>query len=66
MNYSACLPLNSGTVELALKLALKHSLGGRDALILASYALSKQVKTFVTTDESILSVKEVLIGKKLL
>ncbi|MCL5068398.1 MAG: hypothetical protein M1368_08625 [Thaumarchaeota archaeon] len=58
--------MNSGTVELALKLALKHSLGGRDALILASYALSKQVKTFVTTDESILSVKEVLIGKKLL
>ena len=65
MNYSACLPLNSGTVELGLKLALKHSLGVRDTLILASYSPSKQVKTFVTMDESILYVREVLIGKKI-
>jgi predicted nucleic acid-binding protein len=66
MNFSLCLALNTTTVELALKLALKHSLGGRDALILASYALSKQVKRFVTMDESLLAVKRIRVGRKIL
>ncbi len=66
MNFSLCLTMNSGTAELGLKLALKHSLGGRDALILASHAFSKQVNKFVTMDGSLLSVKRIQIGRKML
>jgi predicted nucleic acid-binding protein len=64
MDYSLCLPMDSATVQLGLKLALEHSLGGRDALILASYGLSKQVKEFVTLDGSLLSVQRIRIGRK--
>lgn len=64
MSLALCLPVNSTTVEYALRLALKHSLGGRDALILASYLLSREVETFVTMDKSLLSLKEVKLGKK--
>jgi len=62
MNSSLCLPTNSSTVSLGLKLALKHHLGGRDALIIASYISSKQVNKFVTLDQSLLSLKHVLEG----
>jgi len=64
MDYSLCIPMDSATVQLGLKLALKHSLGGRDALILASYGLSKQVKQFVTLDGALLSVKRIQIGRR--
>lgn len=66
MSFSLCLPMNSVTVELGLKLAIKYSLGGRDALILASYALSKQVSKLVTMDGALLSVERVHIGRKTL
>jgi len=58
--------MNSATVEFGLRLALEHSLGGRDALILASYALSKQVNEFVTFDESLLSIGRIQVGRKTL
>ena len=54
------------TVERGLKLALNYSLGGRDALILASYLLSKDVRAFVTMGKSLLSLKEIRFGKKML
>ena len=58
--------MNSATVEFGLKLALEYSLGGRDALILASYALSKQVRRVVTFDESLLSLRRIQVGRKTL
>lgn len=66
MEMALCLPISSATVELGPRHVLKHSLGGRDALILASYLLSKEVKTFVTMDKSLLSLKKLKLGKKLL
>lgn len=66
MGLALCLPVNSATVEQGLRLALRNSLGGRDALILASYLLSREVKTFVTMDKSLLSLKEVKLGKRFL
>lgn len=66
MDLATCLPIGSAVVERGLKLALKHSLGGRDALILASYLSSEGVRDFVTMDKSLLSLKEVRIGKRVL
>ncbi len=66
LDLALCLPIDAVTVECGLKLALKHSLGGRDALILASYLLSKEVRALVTMDKSLLSLKEVRMGKKML
>ena len=66
MNLALCLPTNSVTVERGLRLALKYSLGERDALILASYLSSKDVSAFVTMDRSLLSLKEIGFGKKML
>jgi predicted nucleic acid-binding protein len=66
MNFALCLSMNSDTVDLGLKLAIRHSLGGRDALILASYMLSKQINKFVTLDGSLFSVRRIEIGKKAL
>lgn len=59
-----CLPISAGTVEVALRLALRHTLGGRDALILASYLLSREVDTLVTMDNALLGLREVRLGKK--
>ncbi len=56
--------MDSTTVEHGLRLALKHSLGGRDAFILSSYLLAREVETFVTMDKSLLSLKVVKHGKK--
>ena len=64
MSLTLCLPINSATVELGLELALEHHLGGRDALILASYANSDQVNSLVTFDESLQSVKHVRVGRR--
>jgi predicted nucleic acid-binding protein len=61
---SLCLALDSQTVEFGLTPALKYSLGGRDALILASYALAKQVRRVVTMDNSLLAVGELEMGRK--
>lgn len=66
MDLTTCLPIGPAVVERGLKLALKHSLGGRDGLILASYLSSTGVKGFVTMDKSLLSLKEVRLGKRVL
>jgi len=66
MNLALCLPTNSATVERGLRLALKYSLGGRDALILATYLSSKDVSAFVTMDRSLLSLRQIGFGKKML
>ncbi len=66
MNFALCLSVGSETVRQGLRLALEHQLGGRDALILASYLLSGRVRRFVTMDESLLSIKEVKLGRKVL
>lgn len=39
MKLALCLSITAGTAELGIKLALQHGLGGRDALILASYLM---------------------------
>jgi predicted nucleic acid-binding protein len=64
MAVSLCLPINSDTVELGLKFALEHHLGGRDALILASYASSVQVDTFVTFDRILFDIKQLSFGRR--
>lgn len=61
-----CLPIEVMTVRRGLRLAARHSLGGRDALILASYLLSAKVGTFVTFDNSLLALKEVKTGTRTL
>lgn len=66
MDSSVCLAIDSSTVELGLKLGQELSLGGRDALILASYASSKQVNKFVTFDQTLLSIKQVKFGRKMM
>lgn len=66
MHFSLCLPITAATVEVGLRIALKHSLGGRDALILATYLLSRDVKTLVTMDKVLLALGEVRLGKKVL
>lgn len=66
MEFSYCLQIDSATVKLGLKLGLQLSLGGRDALILASYAASKDVKAFVTLDNTLLAIKSLKIEKKTL
>ena len=60
------LPITEKTTELGLKLALDHGLGGRDALILASYFSSRQVSRFVTLDESLLRIGQIKSGSKML
>ena len=66
LRFALCLPLTVKTVELGLRLALKHRLGGRDALILASYLSSKEVGGLVTLDKGLLRLKQVKLGKKIL
>ena len=66
IRFSLCLPITAATVEVGLRLALKHSLGGRDALILATYLLSREVRTLVTMDKALLALGEVRLGKKAL
>ena len=66
MRLAMCLPLSEKTVELGLRLASSHGLGGRDALILASYLDSKTVRRFVTMDSALLRLKKVMLGKKIL
>ncbi len=66
MNFALCLPVSSETVGRAFDFALQHQLGGRDGLILASYLFSGRVRRFVTMDESLLSIKEVKLGRNIL
>ena len=66
LNFSLCIPLDSTTVRLGLKLGSEFSLGGRDALILASYISSKQVSTFVTLDSSLLVINYLKLEGKTL
>jgi len=60
------LPIDALTVRRGLRLAAKHSLGGRDALVLASYLLSRQIGALVTLDKSLLALKEVRLGDRTL
>ncbi|MDA4118226.1 MAG: type II toxin-antitoxin system VapC family toxin [Thaumarchaeota archaeon] len=64
MNLVQFVSSDSGASELGLKLALKHSLGGRDALILATYSRSKNVTKFVTMDKSLLELGRIVSGSK--
>jgi predicted nucleic acid-binding protein len=64
MDFSECVPMDAETAELGLRLAPKYSLGGRDALILASYSRAKLVKKFVTMDKPLLAIGNLVAGKK--
>lgn len=66
MKLTLCLSITEKTTELGLKLALEHHLGGRDALILASYLSSSQVSRFVTLDQTLLRIGEAKLGSKIL
>ena len=66
MKLSLCLPITEKTTELGLKLALEHGLGGRDALILASYLSSKDVSRFITLDKALLRIGQIKSGSKIL
>jgi len=66
MKLALCLPITEKTTELGLKLALEHGLGGRYALILASYFSSRQVSRFVTLDKSLLRIGQIKSGNKIL
>lgn len=66
MKLALFLPITEKTTELGLKLALEHGLGGRNALILASYLSSKQVSKFVTLDQALLRIGQVKAGSKIL
>lgn len=46
------------TTRLALRLAVKHKLGGRDSLIVANYLSSSEVETLLTLDNRLLSIGE--------
>jgi predicted nucleic acid-binding protein len=50
------LSITDRITEQALKLALEHRLGGRDALILASYLYSEKVSTVITLDRGLLKL----------
>jgi predicted nucleic acid-binding protein len=64
MDFSECISMGAETVELGLRLAPRYSLGGRDALILASFSRAKQVKKFVTMDKPLLAIGNLVVGKK--
>ena len=53
------------TVKAGLELAVRHKLGGRDALILASL-LGADVREFFTFDRDLLELKKVKFGRSLL
>ena len=50
------------TTKTGLELAVRHSLGGRDALILASL-LAMKVREFHTFDKGLLSLRQISFGK---
>ena len=50
------------TTKVGLHLAVGHSLGGRDSLILATY-LSAGLKNFLTYDKALLSLRVASYGK---
>lgn len=67
--WDACSDVNNSfvnqtarTTKTGLELAVRHGLGGRDALILASL-LAARVREFRTFDRSLLALKQVSFGK---
>jgi predicted nucleic acid-binding protein len=64
MNLVQFVSSDSGASELGLRLALKHSLGGRDALILATYSRARNVIRFFTMDKSLLNLDHIVTGSK--
>ncbi len=64
MNLVQFISTDSSASELGLRLALKHSLGGSDALILATYSRTKNVTKFVTMDKSLLELDHIVTGSK--
>jgi predicted nucleic acid-binding protein len=65
-NMALCLPIMKYTTELGLELGLEHGLGGRDALILASYLSSLQVNRLMTFDKTLLHIGKVRSGRRTL
>jgi predicted nucleic acid-binding protein len=64
MKVSDCVSMDSETAELGLRLASEHALGGRDALILASYSRARLIRKFVTMDKSLLALGRLVVGKR--
>lgn len=67
--WDACAGANNSfvnqtarTTKTGLELAVRHGLGGRDALILASLLVAK-AREFRTLDKSLLALKRVSFGK---
>lgn len=67
--WDACSDVNNSfvnqtarTTKTGLELAVRHGLGGRDALILASL-LAAKVREFRTFDKSLLALKQVSFGR---
>ena len=67
--WDACSDANNSfvnqtarTTKTGLELAVRHGLGGRDALILASL-LAAEVREFYTLDKVLLALKQISFGK---
>lgn len=59
------VPQSLQTTRLGLRLAVSHHLGGRDALILASFLMAR-VKRLLTYDRALLALKSLRYGKSTL
>lgn len=64
IDLALTIPIGTAAVRRGLGLAAKHSLGGRDALILASYLLCQKVESLVTFDHSLLALKKISVGRR--
>jgi predicted nucleic acid-binding protein len=67
--WDACLDVKNSfinqtarTTKVGLELAVRHDLGGRDALILATL-LTARVREFRTFDKSLIALKRISFGK---
>ncbi len=59
------VPQSLQTTRLGLRLAVSHQLGGCDALILASFLMTR-VRRLLTHDQSLLALKSLRYGKSTL
>jgi predicted nucleic acid-binding protein len=62
MKLTLFLSISGKTTEQALKIASQYKLGGRDALIIASYLSANQVVRFITFDQELLDIGQVKFG----
>ncbi|GIU72779.1 MAG: hypothetical protein KatS3mg003_2258 [Candidatus Nitrosocaldaceae archaeon] len=59
------LPITYDTTRLGLRIAVKYMLGGRDALIIASY-LNSNIRRLVTFDKELLKLNKIALeGKRI-